>query len=256
MSKTIENCGRCGGSHGSMGPCPGPTREPGWYWIKVEAESPWVAGQWTGHYWRVHGFNAMFDVALAAIGPRILPPDEPAPKAGASDSDLEQAHYIAFGCPAALSPGERADLTAEIGTLLAAVRRESTSAERNATINDLRACGDKSWRNAHGLINQIADYLTATEPRDIAAARERYDPRYGALETKAKAQFVKDGNRITELEAQLTTARDPGALLLAEAERLQAIPNMDTDLYVDYQERQRLARGYQDAAKLLGEGGK
>lgn len=47
------------------------------------------------------------------------------------------------------------------------------------------------------------------------------------------------------------TRRDPVALLLAEAERLMAIPYADTEFYTDHQERQRRARCYQDAAELL-----
>lgn len=64
---------------------------------------------------------------------------------------------------------------------------------------------------------------------------------------------------ITDKPQDITPARDPVALLLAEAERLLAIPRpypllKTPNSWNDHLERQRLARSYQDAAKLLGGG--
>lgn len=141
---------------------------------------------------------------------RWLGTPEPAPKAEASD--LERARQVVLDLTGR-DPGEESAWGRVVATALAAVRREATSAGWDAAVKALRAeyhpyaqYGESSKRP---WANTAANHLAANKPQDI------------------------------------TLARDPVALLLAEAARLAES---------DDREDQRRARGLQDAAELLGSG--
>lgn len=74
----------------------------------------------------------------------------------------ERAHNIAFGFPAELSPDERADLTAEIYALLAAIRAEAESAPVKRLYDALSAMM-YGWEDDSTRIEAFAA-LKAAEP--------------------------------------------------------------------------------------------
>ncbi|MDC8803881.1 hypothetical protein PRZ61_10585 [Halomonas pacifica] len=59
------------------------TRQPGWYWVKVEDLPPndaaeWEAAQWDGRHWHVTGADHEWsEASIDVVGPRIPTPDEP-----------------------------------------------------------------------------------------------------------------------------------------------------------------------------------
>lgn len=77
-------------------------REPGHYHVKVQGE--WrvatMKRSWSIDTWHVAGYGAggrsVYTAELDEIGPRILPPGEPAPKAEASDK-LRSAIWAYYG---------------------------------------------------------------------------------------------------------------------------------------------------------------
>lgn len=58
------------------------TRQPGWYWVKVEDLPPndaaeWEAAQWDGRHWHVTGTDHEWsEASIDVVGPRIPSPDE------------------------------------------------------------------------------------------------------------------------------------------------------------------------------------
>lgn len=263
-------------------------REPGLYsvYYGVVGREIGTIARWTGDDWQMIGTSTQVDDAhFARIGPRILPPSEPAPqvthfylddqgiarpaptpKAEASESDLEQARvlrkslaaYIRLG----LNPDAIAALDGEIAEALGAARREVTSAERERCVQvlrdraaELKRHGADEWHAEYLYLLKNADYLAANKPQDITSTRDPGRPLPANISLSLGC--IKDGvcrasPCICAQTAGQAPARDPVVLLRAEAERLRAVPYVDTEFYTDHQERQRLARSYQDAAELLG----
>lgn len=127
-----------------------------------------------------------------------------------------------------------------IGDAFDIVRATALAAARHATTS-------AGWGAA--LRNPPDDFIIAVGCNPDNGQFPQSDGRYW------RVVFAKIANYLAVNKPQgISPARDPVALLLAEAERLRAVPYVDTEFYTDHQERQRLARSYQDAAELLEKG--
>lgn len=238
-------------------------REPGWY--RVARHREWFAMRWRP-YSDGDGTQGEWNTGLVPheIGERIYMPDErapgePAPKTitcptcdGREGDMLDQPCPQCEGWGYVTPTGYIAYLIEDRNNsnrLLDECRHERNvlqkiCAERSDEIERLAA--PKAEAGDFGLIaalRRIEDMIAGC-------------PVHQAKSNKYHPLSIED---IADERWRDPATADPVALLLAEAERLRNIPNYpqssDTASagYNDWQERQRLARCYQDAAKLLGE---
>lgn len=212
----------------------------------------------------------------------VQPRDALWPSDGDSDAVIHASPSV---CPLLVFSNDTADKSVYV-----LWNRRATSGERERCIDTLRSEPTGTER-AHWF-RTAANYIAANKPQDIAPARDPVAARDDTwIDAHPNLRMCPDGlffdpsnpaqlyRRATEDDARRglndiwpddpypvappeaeAVRRDPIALLLAEAARLQAIPRpypllKTPDSWNDYLENQRLARCYQDAAEFLRKSG-
>lgn len=185
----------------------------------------------------------------------------------ARDPEPAALHQLFAACLDAQANGHPLSEAVDAATL--AAERDESSPARDSVALVLVDAGQLGY--AQGVIDATTDKIgvgwrsIATAPQDgstvwvYTAAVHGLPPFEGPCAYHSEAGWCTDELRpVTHWQpipdAVLRLGNEAAVnTLLAEAERLMAIIPKKTDLYADYVDRQRLARSYQDAAKLLEE---